>query len=67
MVVMWVWSKMYYLVEDLEEMEEIFILFCIYVVKGFLVISFVRLEYICVYVRVGIEIKLMIDYEDLFN
>lgn len=58
---------MFSLMEDLEEKEDIFILFCVYLVKGMLVVNFVKLEYFYVYICVGIEIKMMIDYEDLFN
>lgn len=66
-VVMWILSDRCSLMDDLKEMDEIFFLFCIYVLKGLLVVSFVKGEYIYVYVWVGVEKKLMIDYEDLFN
>ena len=65
--VMWIRSKTLYPAEDLEETEEISILFRIHVVKGSSVVSFVRPEHTRAYVRVGTETKLMTDYEDLFN
>lgn len=64
---MWLQSKTLCSVEDLEETEEISILFRIHVVKGTSVVNFVKPEHTHAYIRVGTETKLMTDYEDLFN
>ena len=63
---MWVQSNTPRPAEDIEEAEEISILFRIHVVKGSSVISFVESEHTRAYVRVGTETKVMTDYEDLF-
>ena len=64
---MWLQSKTLSSVEDLEETEDISILFRIHVVKGASTINFVKPEHTHAYIRVGTETKLMTDYEDLFS
>ena len=55
------------LVEDLNETDELSILFRIHVVKGTSTVSFAKPEHTHAYTRVGTETKLMTDYEDLFS
>ena len=64
---MWLQSKTLCSVEDLEETEDISILFRIHVVKGASIVNFVKLEHTHAYIRVGTETKLMTDSEDLFS
>ncbi|PFX32713.1 uncharacterized protein LOC111347295 isoform X2 [Stylophora pistillata] len=63
---MWLQNKSL-LPHEVEEEEEIPILFRIHVVKGTSQISFIKKEHTRAYTRVGAETKLMADYEDLFN
>lgn len=64
---MWLQNNPTTLVEDLEETENVSILFRIHVVKGTSVISFSKPEDAHAYIRVGTETKLMIESEDLFR
>ena len=64
---MWIPSDRCSSMDDLEEMDEISLLFRIHVLKGSSVVSFAKGENTHAYVRVGAEKKLMTDYEDLFN
>ena len=64
---MWLQSKTLSSVEDLEETEDISILFRIHVVKGASILNFAKPEHTHAYIRVGTETKMMTDYEDLFS
>ena len=64
---MWLRSKATSSVEDLEDTNEISIVFRIHVVEGTSVVSFAKPEHTHAYTRVGTETKQMTDYEDLFN
>ena len=63
---MWIPSDRCSSIDDLEETDEISLLFRIHVLKGSSMVSFARPEHTHAYVRVGAEKKLMTDYEDLF-
>lgn len=64
---MWLQSKTLSSVDDVEETDNISILFRIHVVKGTSVVHFARQDHTHAYTRVGTETKLMTDYEDLFS
>lgn len=64
---MWLQRKTPSLMEDLEEKEDISILFRVHLVKGTSVVNFAKPEHSHAYIRVGTETKMMTDYEDLFN
>ena len=64
---MWLQSKRTALVEDLEETEEISVIFRLHVVKGLSEVHFAKPEHTHAFTRIGTETKKMTDYEDLFN
>lgn len=53
--------------ENLEDTEDISILFRIHLVKGTSVVHFAKPDHSHAYIRVGAETKMMTDYEDLFS
>lgn len=59
---MWIPSDRCSSIDDLEETDEISLLFRIHVLKGSSMVSFARPEHTHAYVRVGAEKKLMTDY-----
>ena len=64
---MWLQSKTPSLVEDVEETDDICIIFRIHVEKGTSAIHFAKPEDTHAYIRVGTETKLITDYGDLFS
>lgn len=64
---MWLQSNTATLLEDLEEVEKIAIVFRIHVVKGTSAVSFAKPEDTHAYIRVGTETKLVTDSGDLFS